>query len=85
MNEAFVAARRDADLDLRCLRHRWITHATEFGYPARFVQENVGHSHASTTAIYMSPRELHQPGEKLQVAWSRRESEGVRGAYELAF
>lgn len=57
INEAFVAARRDADLDadldLHCLRHRWITHATEFGYPARFVQENVGHSHAATTAIYM--------------------------------
>ncbi|MFJ3233762.1 tyrosine-type recombinase/integrase [Streptomyces sp. NPDC086787] len=43
----------DEDLDLHCLRHGWITHATEFGYPARFVQENVGHSHASTTAIYM--------------------------------
>lgn len=27
--------------------------STEFGYPARFVQEQVGHSHASTTAIYM--------------------------------
>ncbi|MFE9651151.1 tyrosine-type recombinase/integrase [Streptomyces sp. NPDC006365] len=57
INEACVAARRDADLDedldLHCLRHSWITHATEFGYPARFVQENVGHSHASTTAIYM--------------------------------
>jgi site-specific recombinase XerD len=26
---------------------------TEFGYPARLVQEQVGHSHASTTAIYM--------------------------------
>ncbi|MGW4908984.1 tyrosine-type recombinase/integrase [Streptomyces sp. NPDC004270] len=34
-------------------RHGYITHLTEFGYPARFVQEQVGHSHASTTAIYM--------------------------------
>lgn len=33
--------------------HTYITHLTEFGYPARFVQEQVGHSHASTTAIYM--------------------------------
>ncbi|UQW99264.1 hypothetical protein [Streptomyces sp. RerS4] len=24
---------------------------TEFGYPARFVQEQVGHAHAATTAI----------------------------------
>ncbi len=57
INEAFVTARQDAgldeDLDLHCLRHSYITHLTEFGYPARFVQEQVGHSHASTTAIYM--------------------------------
>lgn len=57
INEAFVEARRaadlDEDLDLHCLRHSYITHLTEFGYPARFVQEQVGHSHAATTAIYM--------------------------------
>lgn len=57
INEAFVAARTDAGLDpgldLHCLRHSYVTHLTEFGYPARFVQEQVGHSHASTTAIYM--------------------------------
>ncbi|MFF1959833.1 tyrosine-type recombinase/integrase [Streptomyces sp. NPDC058220] len=57
INEAFVAARQaadlDEDLDLHCLRHSYITHLTEFGYPARFVQEQVGHSHAATTAIYM--------------------------------
>ncbi len=57
INEAFVNARKaadlDEDLDLHCLRHSYVTHLTEFGYPARFVQEQVGHSHASTTAIYM--------------------------------
>ncbi|WP_069628066.1 tyrosine-type recombinase/integrase [Streptomyces niveus] len=57
INAAFVAAREaaglDEDLDLHCLRHSYITHLTEFGYPARFVQEQVGHSHAATTAIYM--------------------------------
>ena len=57
INEAFVAARKgaglDPSLDLHCLRHSYITHLTEFGYPARFAQEQVGHSHASTTAIYM--------------------------------
>lgn len=57
INEAFTAARNDAgldpDLDLHCLRHSYITHLTEFGYPARFVQEQVGHTHAATTAIYM--------------------------------
>lgn len=57
INEAFVAARLDAglaeSLDLHCLRHSYVTHLTEFGYPARFVQEQVGHSHAATTSIYM--------------------------------
>ena len=29
-------------------------HLIEFGYPERFVQEQVGHAYASTTAIYAS-------------------------------
>ncbi|WP_280465845.1 tyrosine-type recombinase/integrase [Nocardia brasiliensis] len=57
VNEAFVvtrcAAGLDDSLDLHCLRYSYITHLTEFGYPARFVQEQAGHSHAATTAIYM--------------------------------
>ncbi|WP_223881383.1 tyrosine-type recombinase/integrase [Nesterenkonia ebinurensis] len=44
----------DADLSLHCLRHSYVTHLIEFGYPERFVTEQVGHSHASTTAIYTS-------------------------------
>ena len=44
----------DAALTLHCLRHSYVTHLVEFGYPERFVQEQVGHSHASTTAIYAS-------------------------------
>ena len=31
-----------------------MTHLIEFGYPERFVTEQVGHSYASTTAIYTS-------------------------------
>jgi integrase/recombinase XerC len=72
LNEAFVAARDDAGLDEHldphCLRYSFVTHLTEFGYPARFVQEQVGHASASTTEIYMNHRELHQPGDDLQVA-----------------
>lgn len=56
INEAFVSVREaaglDDALDVHCLRHSAVTHWTEFGYPARFVQEQVGHSHAATTAIY---------------------------------
>ena len=56
INEAFVEARTeaglDANLDPHCLRHSFVTHLTEFGYPARFIQEQVGHSFGSTTEIY---------------------------------
>lgn len=56
INEAFTEARDaaglDDELDLHCLRHAYVTHLVEFGYPAKFVQDQVGHSHASTTAIY---------------------------------
>ncbi|MFJ9105796.1 tyrosine-type recombinase/integrase [Streptomyces sp. NPDC102405] len=48
------------------------------------VQWVLGHAHLSTTQIYLNPRELHQVGEKSQVTWSRLESEGGRGVYELA-
>ena len=40
------------ELDLHCLRHSYVTHLVEFGYPQRFVQEQVGHRYASTTALY---------------------------------
>lgn len=29
-----------------------MTHLVKFGYPERFVSEQVGHAYASTTAIY---------------------------------
>jgi site-specific recombinase XerD len=32
--------------------HSYVTHLVEFGYPERFVSEQVGHAYASTTAIY---------------------------------
>ena len=44
----------DADLSLHCLRHSYVTHLIEFGYPERFVTEQVGLSDASTTEIYTS-------------------------------
>ena len=56
LNEAFVQARNDAglptELDLHSLRHSYVTHLLEFGYPERFVQDQCGHATASTTAIY---------------------------------
>lgn len=56
-NEAFCAARDlagiDPTLDLHSLRHSYVTHLVEFDYPERFIQEQVGHSFSSTTAIYV--------------------------------
>lgn len=46
------AAGLDPALDLHCLRHSYVTHLVEFGYPVKFVQDQVGHKHASTTSIY---------------------------------
>ena len=48
------AAGLPEELTLHCLRHSYVTHLIEFGYPERFVTEQVGHSYASTTAIYTS-------------------------------
>jgi integrase/recombinase XerC len=58
LERRFGWLRRGAGLDpalsLHCLRHSYVTHLVEFGYPERFVQEQVGHAYASTTAIYAS-------------------------------
>lgn len=58
LDERF-AAYRDAlalppELDLHCLRHSYITHLIEDGFPERFVTEQAGHSWGSTTGIYTS-------------------------------
>ena len=56
VNDAFATARDaaglDPELDLHCLRHSYVTHLAEFDYPEQFVQDQVGHEYASTTAGY---------------------------------
>ena len=58
INERFAEIRTEAGLDSRltphCLRHSYVTHLAEQGWAAQFIQEQVGHSHAATTAIYLS-------------------------------
>jgi site-specific recombinase XerD len=39
-------------LDLHSLRRSYATHLLEAGWDALFVQKQMGHEHASTTAIY---------------------------------
>lgn len=41
-----------AELHPHCLRHAYVTHLTEDGFDSLFVQQQVGHQWASTTAIY---------------------------------
>jgi integrase/recombinase XerC len=55
---AFARVREHAglpgELSLHSLRHSYVTHLIEDGFDALFVQQQVGHEHASTTAIYTS-------------------------------
>ena len=58
VSERFAEIRTEAGLDERltphCLRHSYVTHLAEQGWAAKFIQDQVGHSHAATTAIYLS-------------------------------
>ncbi|WIX85685.1 tyrosine-type recombinase/integrase [Amycolatopsis sp. DG1A-15b] len=47
-----TALKLDAALVPHCLRHSHVTHQIEDGIDPKFVQEQVGHRYASTTAIY---------------------------------
>lgn len=42
------------ELSVHCLRHSYVSHLIEDGVDPLFVQQQVGHSWASTTAIYTS-------------------------------
>lgn len=58
IDERFAAWRSAAglpvDLSVHCLRHAYVSHLIEDGADPLFVQHQVGHSWASTTAIYTS-------------------------------
>jgi site-specific recombinase XerD len=51
-NEVKREAGLDEDLDSHSLRRSYVTHLLEEGYDAFFIQQQVGHEHASTTSIY---------------------------------
>jgi integrase/recombinase XerC len=67
-----VLAGLPAELSVHCLRHSHVSHLIEDGVDPLFVQQQVGHAWASTTATYTNSRELHQTREKLRVAMSGR-------------
>lgn len=47
-----AAAGLPAELSLHCLRHSYVSHLIEDGVDPLFVQQQVGHSWASTTTVY---------------------------------
>jgi site-specific recombinase XerD len=47
-----AAAGLPAELSVHCLRHSYISHLIENGADPLFVQQQAGHSWASTTAVY---------------------------------
>jgi site-specific recombinase XerD len=58
LNAAFAACAADAGLPAglspHALRHSYVSHLIEDGFDALFVQQQVGHRHSATTAIYTS-------------------------------
>lgn len=52
--EIRVSAGLPPELTLHCLRHSYVTHLTEFGYPIEVIRQQVGHQFAATTQIYTS-------------------------------
>ncbi|MGH3304099.1 MAG: tyrosine-type recombinase/integrase, partial [Streptosporangiaceae bacterium] len=70
-----------AELSVHCLRHSYVSHLIEDGVDPLFVQQQVGHSRASTTAIYTKPRVLHQAGTETaghQQGWGQSRGSGLR-------
>jgi site-specific recombinase XerD len=69
---SFTAFRQRAglppELSLHALRHSYTTHLLEAGYDPLFVQQQLGHSYASTTSLYTNPRELRLMGAFPHVA-----------------
>ena len=51
-NEVKHEAGLDDTLDFHSLRRSYVTHLVEDGYDAFFIQQQVGHEHASTTSIH---------------------------------
>jgi integrase/recombinase XerC len=80
LDDRFVQLRDElglpGELNLHCLRHSYVTHLAEFGYPERFIQEQVGHAYASTTAIYTA---VSNDFKNQMVARALRRVYGPRG------
>ncbi len=66
-----------------CLRHTYVTRLIEAGYDASFVTEQVGHSHAATTAIYTALSSDYK-NSKVREFLDAAEEEALRSAFARA-
>ncbi|QFZ20543.1 tyrosine-type recombinase/integrase [Saccharothrix syringae] len=66
-----------------CLRHTYVTRLIEAGYDASFVTEQVGHSHAATTAIYTALSSDYK-NTKVREFLDAAEEEALRTAFARA-
>ncbi|MEY9988001.1 integrase/recombinase XerC [Streptomyces sp. V4I8] len=66
-----------------CLRHTYVTRLIEAGYDASFVTEQVGHSHAATTAIYTALSSDYK-NSKVREFLDSAEEEALRSAFARA-
>ena len=90
IDERFAAWRAGpgcrVELSVHCLRHSYVSHLIEDGVDPLFVQHQVGHSWASTTAVYTSV------GSDAETAccgprWTGRSGKGTlqRGARKVGY
>jgi len=66
------------------LRHTAAMRLLHAGVDTSVIALWLGHEQADTTQIYLNPRELHQTGEKPQVAMSGRYSSGLSRLLSMA-
>jgi integrase/recombinase XerC len=72
-----AAAGLPGELSVHCLRHSYISHLIEDGTDALFVQQQAGHSWASTTAVYTTVGQDAR-NRMLRAALDRAFAEGGR-------
>ncbi|MCI0690170.1 MAG: tyrosine-type recombinase/integrase [Sporichthyaceae bacterium] len=66
-----------------CLRHTYVTRLIEAGYDLQSVTEQVGHSHAATTAIYTALSSDYE-NTKVREFLDAAEEEALRIAFARA-
>jgi site-specific recombinase XerD len=66
------------------LRHTCVQRLVDAGFGFKKIGDFIGHRSPASTAIYANSRELHQTGEKPQVAMSGRYSSGLSRLLSMA-